>query len=90
MRRHYTLYIIYYTLFVLLLLVVSCGERRKATSDLTPEPLRYATNLTCERGDGYSVWTLRDPWDTTAVLHRYILIPAMMEKGPESLPLREI
>ena len=37
-------------------------------------PLRYATLFTCERGEGYSVWTLHDPWDTTAVRHRYILL----------------
>ena len=74
MRHNYQLHIIHYTLFVFLLLVASCTEHHKTASDLTPEPLRYATNLTCERGDGYSVWTLRDPWDTTAVLHRYILI----------------
>lgn len=72
MLRNYTLSIINYTLIALLLLA-SCGESRKADSGLTPEPLRYATNLTCERGDGYSVWTLRDPWDTTKVLHRYVL-----------------
>lgn len=56
------------------LLFASCNENRKTSSALTPEPLRYATNLTCERGEGFSVWTLRDPWDTTAVLHRYILL----------------
>ena len=76
---------VYPFIFSFLLLVVSCGESRKATSVLTPEPLRYAVNITCERGDGLSVWTLRNPWDTTQVLHRYILSPA---KGSESLPLR--
>lgn len=69
------------------LLVASCGKNRKTDSTLTPEPLRYATNLTCERGDGYSVWTLRDPWDTTAVLHRYILIAD--QNPPPALPVRE-
>ena len=65
----------FYSLFVTFsLLFTSCNESRKTNAALTPEPLRYATNLTCERGDGFSVWTLRDPWDTTAVLHRYILL----------------
>lgn len=72
-----------------LFLVVSCGGDRKVSSTTEPEPLRYATNLTCERGDGYSIWTLRDPWDTTAVLHRYILIgtgptPALEDGGGPS------
>ena len=62
----------------------SCTTRQSDTSDLEQVPLRYATNLTCERGDGYSVWTLRNPWDTTQVLHRYILIPA--EPSPSSPP----
>lgn len=57
----------------LLLLIASCRESHKNNSELEPVTLRYATNITCERGDGYSIWTLRDPWDTTAVLHRYLL-----------------
>ena len=73
LTRHFPLPLLLFSL--LSLLVVSCSESHKASSALTPEPLSYATNLTCERGDGYSVWTLRDPWDTTAVLHRYILVP---------------
>ena len=68
MRNHSATFIL-----VFLFLAVSCGGDRKASSSLEPAPLRYATNLTCERGEGYSLWTLRDPWDTTAVLHRYLL-----------------
>jgi len=60
----------------------SCTTRQSDASDLEQVPLRYSTNLTCERGDGYSVWTLRNPWDTTQVLHRYLLIPA--EPSPSS------
>ena len=62
-------------LSALLLLFASCGRSGKTSHALTPEPLRYAVNLTCERDEGFSVWTLRDPWDTTQVLHRYILRP---------------
>ena len=68
MRNHSATFIL-----VFLFLAVSCGGDRKASSSLELAPLRYATNLTCERGEGYSLWTLRDPWDTTAVLHRYLL-----------------
>lgn len=66
------------------LLLLSCGERRAATSDLAPVPLSYATHLSCERGDGYSIWTLRNPWDTTAVLHQYILRLAPSREGESS------
>ena len=61
-------------LLLLLCLLASCSGSRPPVSDLQPVSLHYATNLTCERGEGYSLWTLRNPWDTTAVLHRYLLI----------------
>ena len=74
MRSHYTLYIIHHTLAILATMVISsCSGRSTTSSDLEPAPLRYATNLTCEHGDGFCIWTLRNPWDTTQVLHRYIL-----------------
>ena len=87
MYRKFSLLTSHFPLFIVLLLflVASCSENRKEAISLTPEPLRYATNLTCERGDGYSVWTLRNPWDTTAVLHRYILIPATPQKAHSTL-----
>lgn len=79
MRRHFhpTL-----SLTILLLLVAACHKHRRIDSGLSM-PLRYATNIRCERGDGYSVWTMRNPWDTTAVLHRYIL----RHKAGTELPL---
>lgn len=55
------------------MVICSCSGRSTTSSDFEPVPLRYATNLTCERGEGFSIWTLRNPWDTTQVLHRYIL-----------------
>lgn len=82
MKKNYYLLFIICCLFSLsLLFLVSCGGGKKVSSPMEPEPLRYATNLTCERGDGYSVWTLRDPWDTTAVLHRYILLADTIEQS---------
>ena len=59
---------------LLLILFSACTGNRVAEQGLTAVPMRYATNLTCERGEGYSLWTLRDPWDSTAVLHRYVLV----------------
>lgn len=37
--------------------------------------LRYATNITIVDSCGYSVVTLRNPWDTVHTLHTYILVP---------------
>lgn len=58
---------------ILLVLCAACTGGKAPAEELTAEPLRYAVNISCERGDGYSIWTLRNPWDTAQVLHRYIL-----------------
>ena len=56
------------------LLLASCrGGNTAIPPGLRTDTLRYATNITCQRTESYSIWTLRDPWDTTHVLHRYIL-----------------
>lgn len=74
MHSHYQLSIIHYTFSIIVAaLLAACTARKPSEATLQAAPLRYATNLTCERGNGYSVWTLRNPWDTTQVLHRYIL-----------------
>ena len=39
-------------------------------------PLRYADNLTLVSYPGYTIATLRNPWDTLKTLHTYILVPA--------------
>lgn len=57
------------------LLLAACGHHGDTRSTtLTTDTLRHATLLTCQRGEGYSLWTLRDPWDTTAILHQYLLV----------------
>lgn len=74
-NRIYSLFTLsLFTLSLFTFLLLSCTRSKSSSSGLEPVPLRYATNLSCERGDGYTIWTLRDPWDTTQVLHRYILI----------------
>ena len=70
------LFRITFTLGVLLLL--SCkggGQGNINETSLDTIPLRYAENLTLLQGEGYIVAELRNPWDTTKLLHRYILIP---------------
>lgn len=46
--------------------------------------LRYARNITMVEHDGFTSVTMRNPWDTTLTLARYILIPA--GRGREGLP----
>ncbi len=52
--------------------------------------LSYAKELTITRQDGYSVATIRNPWDTTAVLAKYILAPDSVpaEKLPKGTVIR--
>lgn len=47
--------------------------------------LRYATNLSIIPHDTWTEVRLRNPWDTTAILHTYILVPAE-ESLPQPLP----
>ena len=61
----------------MVLLLSACGGGDKASSAANGEtaiPLHYAENLTLARTDGYTVARLRNPWDTTRVLHTYLLI----------------
>lgn len=73
---------------MVVLFLSACGGRSKATSALTTGdtiPLRYAENLTLVTYPGYTLATLRNPWDTLKTLHSYILVPAA-EPLPAHLP----
>ena len=47
--------------------------------------LRYAENLTLVTYPGYTIATLRNPWDTLKTLNTYILVPSS-EELPAHLP----
>ena len=76
----------------MVLLLSACSGGSKTSSALSQEeiiPLKYAENLTLVKGEGYTEARLRNPWDTTKVLHTYILV----EKDkpiPDHLPLGTI
>lgn len=77
------------TIFIFLLTLLSaCGGRSKTSSVSTTEkeiPLRYAENLTLSATEDYTIARLRNPWDTTKILHTYILVDK--EKSlPADLP----
>jgi iron complex transport system substrate-binding protein len=61
----------------IVLLLAACGGGSK-TSGVSLQgdtiPLKYAENLTLVKGEGYTEARLRNPWDTTALLHTYILV----------------
>ena len=48
-------------------------------------PLRYAENLNLSATEDYTIARLRNPWDTTRILHTYVLVDK--EKSlPADLP----
>ncbi len=60
-----------------ILLLSACGGGNKTASipDAGTEiPLHHAAYLTLRQTDDYVVARLRNPWDTTRVLHTYLLI----------------
>ncbi len=72
-----------------LLLCAACSGKGKSTSSTAvwgdTLSLRYADNLVLVTYPGYTVATLRNPWDTLKTLHTYVLIPTS-EPVPEHLP----
>ncbi len=70
------------------LFLSACGGGSKASSTFdagTEIPLHHASYLTLSQTDDYTVARLRNPWDTTRVLHTYILIDRE-RKMPSHLP----
>ncbi len=83
MKRNSLLICLFAVLFL-----SSCGGRSKTASALANGdtiPLRYAENLTLMSYPGYTLATLRNPWDTLHTLHTYILVPKDREL-PAHLP----
>ena len=72
----------------LLALLSSCGGKSKTASVIEEEetiPLRYAENLSLYATEDYTIARLRNPWDTTRILHTYVLVDK--EKSlPADLP----
>ena len=75
-------------LFICVLLLASCRQKESAVSSKPEEksfPVGYATGFSVHRAAGYMVVEVRDPWDTTKMLQRYVLVPAEKEL-PSELP----
>ena len=73
---------------LLVLLLTACGGGNKTMhADFAGDTIvfRHAENLTMVRYDGYTVATLRNPWDTLRNLHTYVMIP-QGEPLPKHLP----
>lgn len=85
LKKHSEQAILLVLLLALLLLCFSCRskERGRQTDmvqtniDLTTDtlPMLYAENLSLVQTDSYTIAYLRNPWDTTKILHTYLLVP---------------
>lgn len=51
--------------------------------------MKYAELLDIRRGDEYTTVTVRNPWDSTAILHRYVLI-AEGKEAPKDISSNDI
>lgn len=76
MKNNRTLFLIFPAVLAVMTLLPSCGGTpgTPAASGDTLS-LRYATGLTIENHDGYTVVTVSDPWNAGQTLHTYALVP---------------
>ncbi len=75
-------------LWVIVPILSGCHGGNGTITDTTPGDtilLHYASNLTLIEFEDYTVAQLRNPWDTTKVLHTYLLVDKEREL-PDSLP----
>lgn len=72
---------------VLVFLSACQGGKQQTVSSQAGDTLslRYAENLTLVTYPGYTIATLRNPWDTLKTLNTYILVPSS-EELPAHLP----
>lgn len=75
-------------LFILIVWAIGCfscqGGGKQPTGG-EAEIFSYASNLSIVQEEGYTVVSIRNPWDTLRVLHTYILVPKEQEL-PAHLP----
>lgn len=80
-------------LSALALWLAGCHTGRKAehAEAAAPFAVKYAEGFTVRPYDGYTLVDVRDPWDTTRTLHRYVLVDraaALPDELPEGTLVR--
>ncbi len=73
------------SLFIAAGLLGSCGHRSAVEPEGTRYHTEYASGFEILRAEEYTSVTLRNPWDTTRLLARYILVPGEATL-PDDLP----
>lgn len=61
-------------LLTVLFLLQSCGGNNTVSSEGEEVELKYAENLSLKEFDGYTIAEIRNPWDTTKLLQKYVLL----------------
>lgn len=64
---------------------VSSGKHSSGEEALFSDTIRYAGGFTVEHFDDYTAVEVRDPWDSTKLLQRYLLVDRTVPV-PEGLP----
>ena len=75
--------------FLLLCLTLSCNMRQSSHSEnsLSSDTIRYAQGFSVHHFDDYTAVEVHDPWDSTRLLQRYLLVdrdrpvPGNLPKG---------
>ena len=73
---------------IIILLLFGCSGRSKiafSTAGQREIPFSYAENIKIYKNKDYTIAQLRNPWDTTKVLHTYVLVDNS-KTIPDSLP----
>lgn len=75
------------TIFLCISLLVSCsGERAVSTSEpISIDSMQYATGFSVTRYEGFTEVNVRDPWDSTRLLQRYLLVDRNLEELPSTM-----
>ena len=76
-------------LFWIACLVVSCAQpNRQSVSNqsLSTDSIRYASGFTVQHFADYTSVEVRDPWDSTRILQRYLLVDRDLSAVPGNLP----
>ncbi len=61
-------------LFMVLFLLQGCRGNSTVSSEGKEVELKYAENLAIKEFDGYTIAEVRNPWDTTKLLQKYVLL----------------
>lgn len=86
--RVFHIYLLSAKIVIALLLLSACGRGGKSASfstDGEEVTMQYAENLFITEHEGYTVAQLRNPWQTNAILHTYLLVPKTAPL-PKDLP----